>query len=136
MIYLDSELYLLEVSIWYDYFPQDTGLNHPNEGLHFFKVRVQRIRHYKVDTIRSLMVDHQKVSINADEILTKRTSFCLFDDLGSILFADQMNEAFFLVSGQKISSQLCKLNFIHLFRTHDYLSLKILCQFHEYPMLS
>lgn len=39
------------------------------------------------------MVQHQKISINADEMLSKGAFFCFFYDLGPVFLADQVNKA-------------------------------------------
>lgn len=107
MINFYSQLHLPKIGIRDYNLSQHTGLNHLDKGLHLLEVRMQRIRNYVVYFIRRLMVQHQKVSINADEMLSKGTFLCFFYDLSPVFLADQMNKSLGFTGSQKIGSKLC-----------------------------
>lgn len=102
MINCHSEFNLSEISIGNHNFPENARLYHPDEGLHFPEIGMERIWNNIVDTIRSLMVEHQKVSIDANEVLSKRSLLSPADYLLPVLLADQVNEPLGLVSCQEI----------------------------------
>ena len=88
MIDFDSEFDLAEVSVGDDYFPEYAGLDHSDESLHLFEVGVQRVRDDVVDLIGRLVLQHEEVGVNADEVLAQRTALGLAHDLGPVFLAD------------------------------------------------
>ena len=88
------EFDLSEVGIGDDYFSEDARPDHPDEGLHFLEVGVQRVGDNIVDFVWRLVFEHEEVGVDADEVLSHGSFFGCFDQESSIFFADQLNVAF------------------------------------------
>ena len=92
---------------------------------------MKRVRNNKVDSIWILMFGHQKVSIDANKVLPQWSLLCFFNYLSPVSFANQMNEALFLICSQKICSQLSQLDLFVLAIAYNYQSLKIFGNFNK-----
>lgn len=91
---------------------------------------MQRIRHNVVDLVWRLVVQHQEISVNADEAVAQRPALGLLDYPCPVLLADELDVALRSVGGEEISAKVGQLYLLELFLADHCQSLEMCAYLH------